>query len=371
MRETMYDLTVIIPTFKEESNIGTVIHEVDEVFARNAINGEILIVDDSSPDRTAAIVRGLQQEKPNLSLIVRNEDPGLSQSVVEGFRSAQSEIFLVMDADLSHPPALIPKMLGEIRAGNDLVIGSRYMEGGKIGDWPLKRKIISKGATFLGRLLFPEVHDPVSGFFAVRKSVVVNAELRPSGYKILLEVLGKGCWEKEKELPMEFVDRVTGSSKLKVRTIIEYLGQVANIVCYSWSHHENKVWHEWLKLVKFGCVGASGIFVNMGMLFVLSEFFSIYYLFSSAIAIELSIITNFLLNDFWTFGNEKSRRLPRRVHRFISYNIVSIGGMAINMGALVFFTEIVGINYLVSNLIGIIIAFSWNFVANRKTTWCL
>lgn len=367
----MYDLTVIIPTFKEESNIGKVIQEVDSVFSQNNINGEILVVDDSSPDRTGDIVRDLKKEKPNLNLIVRTEDPGLSQSVVEGFHCAKSDVLLVMDADLSHPPSLIPKMVEEIRAGNDIVIGSRYMEGGKIGEWPLKRKIISKGATFLGRLLLPEVHDPVSGFFVVRKSVVENAELRPSGYKILLEVLGKGKWQKEKEIPMEFVDRVTGSSKLGIRTILEYLGQVTNIVTYSWSNHESKVWHEWLKLVKFGIVGASGIFVNMGMLFLLSEYFDIYYLFSSAIAVELSIITNFILNDFWTFGSEKSRKLPNRGHRLISYNLVSLGSMAINMAALFFFTEVFGINYLISNLIGIFIAFSWNFVANRKTTWCL
>lgn len=367
----MYDLTVIIPTYKEESNIDAVIREVDAVFTQNAINGEILVVDDSSPDCTAEIVLDLRKVKPNLNIIIRKEDPGLSQSVVEGFRRAQSGIFLVMDADLSHPPDLIPKMLGEIRAGNDLVIGSRYMEGGHIGEWPLKRKIISKGATFLGRLLFPEVHDPVSGFFAVRKSVVEMAELRPSGYKILLEVLGKGYWQKEKEIPFEFVDRVTGSSKLKIRTILEYVGQVANIIVYSWRHHESKVWPEWLKLVKFGCVGATGIIVNMGILFCLSEFFHVFYLISSAVAIELAIVSNFLLNDFWTFSNEKTRKLPLRVQRLVSYNIVAIGGMVINMGILVFCTELLGINYLVSNLIGILIAFSWNFVANRKTTWCL
>ncbi len=157
----MYDLTVIIPTFKEESNIGTTISEVDAVLSRNAINGEILVVDDNSPDQTIEIVSNLKKTKPNLNLIVRKEDPGLSQSVVEGFRQAQSDVFLVMDADLSHPPDHIPKMLAEIRAGNDIVIGSRYMEGGGIKKWPLKRRVISLGATFLGRLLFPE--NPGSG----------------------------------------------------------------------------------------------------------------------------------------------------------------------------------------------------------------
>ena len=120
-------------------------------------------------------------------------------------------------------------MYDEIRKGNDIVIGSRYMEGGGIKKWPLKRRIISIGATFLGRLLFPDITDPVSGFFAVRKEVVDKAPLKPRGYKILLEVLGKGTWEKDKEIPFEFIDREIGSSKLKIKTIIEYAQQVADI----------------------------------------------------------------------------------------------------------------------------------------------
>ena len=103
----MYDLTIIIPTFKEEANIAAIIREVDTVFSKNAINGEILVVDDNSPDRTIPLVKELQRTKPNLSLVVRKNDPGLSQSVVEGFRKARSDILLVIDADLSHPPSYI------------------------------------------------------------------------------------------------------------------------------------------------------------------------------------------------------------------------------------------------------------------------
>ena len=112
----MYEITVIIPTFKEESNIENIISEVDAVFTRHGIHGEILVVDDNSPDRTIEIVNDLKKTKNNLNLIVRFEDHGLSQSVVEGFRHADSDIFLVIDADFSHPPALLPKMLEEIRA---------------------------------------------------------------------------------------------------------------------------------------------------------------------------------------------------------------------------------------------------------------
>ena len=197
----MYDLTVIIPTFKEEANIRIIITEVDTVFRKNGLNGEILVVDDNSPDNTIVIVNEIKETKNNLRIIVRSADHGLSQSVAEGFLRASSDVLVVIDADLSHPPALIPRMYQEILAGSDVVIGSRYMEGGGIKKWPIKRRVISLGATFLGRLLFPDITDPVSGFFAVRKSVVANAHLKPRGYEILLEVLGKGLWKKEKEIP--------------------------------------------------------------------------------------------------------------------------------------------------------------------------
>ena len=173
----MYDLTVIIPTFKEEANIRNIVTEVDAVFKRNNLKGEILIVDDNSPDGTISIVNEIKNTKPNVNIIVRLEDHGLSQSVAEGFVKASSDVLVVIDADLSHPPALIPTMYREIMGGYDIVIGSRYMDGGGIKKWPLKRRVISLGATFLGRLLFPDVSDPVSGFFAVRKSVVAIAQL--------------------------------------------------------------------------------------------------------------------------------------------------------------------------------------------------
>jgi dolichol-phosphate mannosyltransferase len=249
----MYELTVIIPTFNEESNIERIISEVDLVFLQSTIQGEILIVDDNSPDHTIALVNTLKNSKANLNLLVRMADHGLSQSVADGFTYASSEIFIVIDADLSHPPALIPTMYNEVKAGHDIVIGSRYMKGGGIKEWPLKRRVISLGATFLGRILFPTVSDPVSGFFAVRKTVVAEAPLKPRGYKILLEVLGKGSWEKSKEIPFEFVDREIGSSKLKFNTILEYARQVLDIALFSFSHPHSAAWREWKKVFTFGC----------------------------------------------------------------------------------------------------------------------
>lgn len=365
----MYDLTVIIPTFKEEANIRTIVTEVDMVFKKNSLNGEILVVDDNSPDNTIAIVNELKKKMANLNLLVRTSDHGLSQSVADGFSHADSDVFVVIDADLSHPPALIPKMMDEIRNGCDVVIGSRYMEGGGIKKWPIKRRIISLGATFLGRLLFPDITDPVSGFFAVRKQVVAEARLKPRGYKILLEVLGKGTWEKDKELPFEFSDREIGTSKLKIKTIIEYVEQVTDITLYSFTHHKSAAWREWMKVFKFGIVGISGIIVNLAILFLLVEYASVNKDLASPVAIEISILNNFIWNDLWTFRSEANRKISSRWHRLGAFNVVSAGGAVINYGVFLVLTAGFGMYYLAAQFVGILIGFVWNFLVNRRFTW--
>ena len=365
----MYDLSIIIPTYNEEENIGKMIDALEVMLTSNNIHGQILVVDDSSKDKTIPIVREKKEKYANLDLIIRESDHGLSQSVVEGFSAADSDIFLVIDADFSHPTELIPRMYGLLTEGNDLVIGSRYTKGGGIEDWPIKRRVISKGATFMGKMLFPGITDPVSGFFGIHRHVVDNAPLTPRGYKILLEVLGKGRWNKAVEVPFTFTDREVGESKLKLTTIIQYLLQVMNIGKYAFFHHDSMAWPEEEKVLRFGLVGASGIVVNMVVLYSLTTYLGIFYLVSSIFAIELSIISNFLLNDYWTFSKDKTHRLSNIWHRLGSFHLVSFGGLLINMGVLFILTEFLGVYYLISNLIGIFVAFAWNFFINRNTTW--
>jgi dolichol-phosphate mannosyltransferase len=364
-----YDLTVIIPTYREEENIAAMIRAVEEVLARAGIRGEILVVDDSSPDGTIPAVRALAATLPNLRLVVRTSDPGLSQSVVEGFSLARAPVLLVMDADFSHPPDLLPRFLGEIRGGADVVIGSRYRAGGGIEAWPLGRRIISQGATLLGRLLFPEITDPVSGFFAVKKEVVAGAPLRPRGYKILMEVLGKGTWSRAVEIPFVFRDRKAGSSKLSSGTILDYLRQVLDISRYALSRREGAAWKEGEKILRFAVVGCTGIVVNMGLLWFLTRFLGIYYLESSIAAIEISIVNNFLWNDRWTFGGDPGHRRKSLLSRFALFHAVSFGGAAINWLVLFGLTEFGGIYFLLSNLAGILAGFVWNYLVNRHVTW--
>jgi dolichol-phosphate mannosyltransferase len=366
----MYDLTVIIPTFNEEANIRNIVMAVNAVFHEHSLHGQILVVDDNSSDATISIVHELMRTEKNVEILVREKDHGLSQSVADGFSHASSDVFMVIDADFSHPPVLIPRMYEEIRNGKDIVIGSRYMPGGGIKKWPLKRRLISIGATFLGRLLFPEITDPVSGFFAVRKTVLAEATLKPRGYKILLEVLGKGSWENHAEIPFEFVDREAGSSKLKVKTIIDYARQVTDITLYSFFHHQSAAWREWKKVLKFGLVGLSGVVVNEGVLIYLKEFAGMSNFFAPLISIEISIISNFFWNDIWTFGAHQSDNgFNSWWYRLVSFQAISAVGSVLNYGIYLILTEIWGIYYPLAMLIGILVGFAWNFTVNRRVTW--
>ena len=365
----MFDLTVIIPTFNEAGNIGSIIPEINDISRKNGILTEILVVDDSSRDGTPEIVQHLRSSMENVVLVRRTTDPGLSASVIEGFSLASAGIILVMDADYSHPVAMIPEMYRKVLEGYDVVIGSRYMKGGGISNWPFRRRVISRGATSLGKVLFPAISDPVSGFFAVRKAVVEGAPLTPRGYKILLEVLGKGNWQREAELPYIFTDRTTGESKLAVSTMAAFIVHIIEILYFSLFHRNNAAWKEIQKLIRYGFVGLSGSLENILILYTLTDIVGIFYMLSSALAIELSTINNFILNDVWTFREDHRHQFTNRWHRFISYHIVSLGGMAVNMAVLFILTEFGGLWYIFSNIVGIMVAFGWNFLVNRKTTW--
>lgn len=367
MREevvSLYDITVIIPTFNEADTILNTIHTIHRVLISNNINGEILIVDDNSPDKTADIAQ--TSGIPDVRVLNRMTDHGLSKSVIDGFRSAASDYMLVTDADLQHDVELIPEFLKELKNGYDVVIGSRYMPKGNIERWSVKRRIISLGATALGRVLFPEITDPVSGFFAVKRDVVKDAKMDGRGYKICMDVLGKGNYNKVKEIPYTFRTRSAGESKLNTHTILDYINQVTDLSFYSIKHRESPIWKEWMKMLKFGIVGGSGIFVNWGFYAFLSRLVIPIDILAAIIAIEISIITNFIFNDIWTFSRNSRFSL---IQRFKNFQIISVAGMVIQLGVFYALTRSVGMYDLYAYPVGILIAFVWNFFANRNITW--
>jgi dolichol-phosphate mannosyltransferase len=353
-------ITIVVPTYNERDNIRQLVERIHQVLS--GYDYDILFIDDSSNDGTAELASSLSPRYP-ITVIVRKNKKGLASAVVDGLEYARSQIIGVMDADLQHPPEILDNLLKQIQSGSNIAIASRYVEGGSCQGWGLTRKVISKVAIFIAHLLLPstrQIKDPMAGYFMFDRQVVADANLKPTGYKILLEVLIEGEFQKVAEVPYTFQTRSSGQSKLKARQQIDYLKHI-----YSLMKRKGEV----LRFVKFCAVGLSGVGVNMGLLWILTEIAGLQYLLSAAIGIETSIITNFLLNDFFTFPDRRYLTVKSTLNRLLKFNLVSIAGLAINLGALWLFTEVFGVYYLVSNIFGIALATLWNYGVNTYWTW--
>jgi dolichol-phosphate mannosyltransferase len=366
----MYDLTIILPTLNEAGSIAKTITLVNKYLTVSNINGQILVVDDNSKDGTYGYVQQMRMTHPNVDILVRNEDHGLSQSLVDGFNHATTDIIMVMDSDGQHPFEKIPEIYQAILDGNDIALGSRYMgiPGSGFEGLAYHRRLISWGATVLSRFFFPSITDSGSGFFAFRKAVIKDAPLKPQGFRMLFEILGKGHWKTAKEIPIIFGVRKKGESKLTTKTILDYLKQLWGLLDFSLTHTDSHGHAELTRLMTFMAVGATGIFVNLGVLYLATEWLGIYYIWSGFIGVEASIISNFVLNDLITFKDITKTRYSTMTRMFM-YHLVCIGGSGISLILLILLTTVFGVWYLAAAAIGILIAFLWNFTANRGFTW--
>ena len=215
----------MVPTYNEAGSLPLLVDRLVKAFAGR--EWELVVVDDGSPDGTADIADGLGRTQP-ITVVRRPGKAGLASAVVAGFGAAKGDVLLVMDADLSHPPEVAPKLADALANGADLAVGSRYVAGGGVMDWPMKRQIVSRVACLMGQVLVP-VRDSTSGFFAMRRSVVDGVKLNPIGFKIGFEVMARGRYKKVVEVPYTFRDRELGASKFGQREIVEYLQQLGQV----------------------------------------------------------------------------------------------------------------------------------------------
>ena len=222
--------SIVVPTYKEADGIERLITTLTGVFKENDLDGEIVVVDDNSPDGTGAIVDRLASAGYPVRCLHRPGKMGLSSGVIDGWKFARldSEALGAMDADFSHDATIIPAMVRALTAGYGLAIGSRYVRGGGIRNWPLKRKVTSLVAIALAKPLTP-VRDITSGYFLVKRSAIEGVDLDPIGFKIGLEVIAKGHYGRALEVPYVFTDRVVGTSKLNQNEILNYLRQLGRI----------------------------------------------------------------------------------------------------------------------------------------------
>jgi dolichol-phosphate mannosyltransferase len=229
-----FDLTVIIPTFNEAENIERMVVRIDTICKAHDITEEILVVDDNSSDNTIAIIKRLMVNNPFLHLIIRTQNPGLSPSLYDGIVNAKADLVQCIDCDFSHPPEKIPVFYNLLKTeGYDMVIGSRYVKGGEVVNWPIIRRVLSSGAALFSRLLIPHIKDSGSGFFAINRLILTGTILSPRGFRMGFEILGKSHWSRVQEIPIVFKDREFGKSKLKGRIICDFLIQCGSIFHYN------------------------------------------------------------------------------------------------------------------------------------------
>jgi len=222
------DLTIVVPTYNERDRLAELVDAVLSAAALASVALELVIVDDNSPDGTGVLADELAKTRP-MQVVRRAGKLGLGTAVVAGFAVARAPIVGVMDADFSHPPALVPTLLAVMRhTGADVVVGSRYIPGGSTPDWPWSRRLLSRVGCLLARPVAP-IRDAASGFFIIRTALARQVQIQAGGFKICLELLVRGAPGHVVEVPFRFDDRELGESKMSLREAAGYLIQLRDL----------------------------------------------------------------------------------------------------------------------------------------------
>jgi len=361
--------SLILPTYNEAKNIPTLVEKI-----RSALKGvphEIIIVDDDSPDETWRVAQELAQDCDDLHVIRRIGRRGLSSAVIEGFLAAKGDVFGVMDADGQHDCGLLPRLQKAVAAEGGIVIGSRYTEGGSVGEWDERRHLMSRIATRLAvSLCRVKASDPMSGFFAIDRRTFekVLPTLNPKGFKILLDLLvhvPKGT--KVQEIPFTFGKRMHGESKLSRRVQIEFLEYIYDVSLGRYIP---------LMFVKYCIVGGLGVFVHLAAYSLVSGFLSYHdgghlslfgFRIAVLFAIETAIIFNFYLNNIWTFSTARLRG-KAIVMGFAKYNVACLFGAVANYAVSSYLYEI-GWIALLAVIAGAMTGIIWNYTMSRLFAW--
>jgi dolichol-phosphate mannosyltransferase len=367
-------LSLIIPTYNEAANVEPLIAQLTQVL--NGQSYEIILVDDDSPDRTWETALALKPDYPHLHVMRRQGERGLSTAVIRGWQVAQGEVLAVIDGDLQHPPEQVAELYRAIDQGADLAVASRHVAGGGISDWGIARRMLSRGAQILGLLMLPNVvgrvSDPMSGYFMVRRSAITDIELDPKGYKILLEVIGRGDVGPIAEVGYIFQERQLGESKVTPQQWLDYLHHLAKLRSRG-RITALKQRFPIERFLRFGLVGLSGVVVDMLLFYLLSDPTMLGWGLtrSKMLASEIAIVNNFCWNDRWTFKDLAQTQSKKRqtLRRFLKFNTICLMGMILNILILNLLYNVFGLNRYLGNFLAIALVTAWNFWINLKLSW--
>ncbi len=378
-RRELMQLSLVIPTYNERDNIIYIIDQLAGLLEPVLPDQyELIVVDDNSPDHTWKVALELTPSYPQLKVVCRKNERGLSSAVIRGWQIAQGQILGVIDADLQHPPEVLLELLKNIQEGADMAVASRHIEGGGVSEWSVIRRFLSRGAQVLGLIVLPNVvgrvSDPMSGYFMIRREAIAGPKLNPMGYKILLEVIGRGQIKDIAEVGYVFQERREGESKVTWRQYIDYLLHLARLRSRGRVGRLRQKF-PLAQFVRFGLVGLSGVFIDMTVLYLLSDPSTLAWGLtrSKIIAAEVAIVNNFIWNDAWTFAevSRRQRHWKLRFKRFLKFNLICLAGLVINVILLnIIFNFVFGGQYrYLANLIAIGLTTIWNFWINLKLNW--
>jgi dolichol-phosphate mannosyltransferase len=359
---TSAELTIVAPTFNERENVAELVARLDR--ALEGVRWEIVFVDDDSNDGTIGALRTLAQSDPRVRAIHRIGRRGLSSAVVEGVLASSAPFVAVMDADLQHDEALLPQMLARLRAGEaDVVIGSRYAEGGGTGDWSASRRGLSRFASAAARMITPTpLTDPMSGFFMLTRPAfeVAMRGLSAQGFKILLDILATARGKlRVVELPYTFRNREHGESKLDSGVVWDYFALLLDKTVGRFVP---------TRFVLFALVGGIGVIIHMGTLAALMNTFGQSFLVAQAGATFAAMTFNFALNNKLTYRDRRLRGARLLTGLISFYAICAVGAVA-NVGiANYLFGEADQVWWLAA-LAGVLVGAVWNFAVSAAFTW--
>jgi len=354
------ELCVIVPVLNERANIAELIDRVGNVLS--GIEWEIMFVDDGSRDGTPELISQLAATDRRIRLIRRFNRRGLSSAVIEGMMASTAPVVAVIDGDLQHDETLLPRFYQSIvEDRNDVAVGTRYTAEGSIGEWDRKRAWISAFATRIAEAIArTPLSDPMSGFFAVRRETIVELAPRLSGigYKILLDIMASAPRPLEvAEFPYTFRTRQHGESKLDNIVALQYLEMLA----------EKRIGHLVpIKFLKFSCVGALGLGVHMMVLLTL---ISAHAAFGAAqtVAVLTAMTFNFLLNNSFTYRDQRLKGLRMLTGLLSFYAICGLGAIAnVGVGEMLFGSHY---DWWFAGLAGAAVGSVWNYVMGSLFTW--
>jgi dolichol-phosphate mannosyltransferase len=358
-------LAVVVPTFNEAANVQTLVSQLDA--ALGGLRWEVVFVDDDSPDGTAAVVRAVAATDARVRLVHRVGRRGLAGACIEGMLATTAPYVAVMDADLQHDERLLPRMLTALRDEDlDIVVGSRHVAGGSLGDWAEDRKLASQVATRLsGLVLKADLKDPMSGFFMLRRELIdeVVRELSGIGFKILLDIFITARRPlRFRELPYTFGTRVAGTSKLDSMVATEYILMLLD-----------KTLGRYIptRFIPFAFIGGLGVFVHMFVLWALFGRLGVSFVAGQTAATLVAMTFNFFLNNVFTYRDRRLRGWGL-LRGWLSFTVACSVGAVANVGIATYLfhaTPPGGIWWMVSALAGIIVGAVWNYAVTAVYTW--